>query len=188
MLILHQTVIYLVLFTCIVHQLHWWSIAISKFIIKKAGVKVLSHRHLDAHRMRIRSGLVAFTWMRIDLMPDAHRMRIRSSPTPEVCWMRIQTGSHYYSWFTQGYAYHEIVGSVGFTRWLAYDACLLLLSVLLLHQHLERNRFVCWWPSRVVQHGKIKSTMVPVQIWRTIAAQPAVLAGQVSEQPFSSSW
>ena len=76
------------------------------------GLKALSHGHLDAHRMHIRSGSVAFTWMRIDLM------RIRSNPPREVVWMRIQTGLYYYSWFTRGYAYHEIVGSVGFTRWL----------------------------------------------------------------------
>ena len=31
-------------------------------------LKVLSHGHLDAHRIHIRSGSVAFTWMRIDLM------------------------------------------------------------------------------------------------------------------------
>ena len=41
------------------------------------NLKALSHGHLDAHRMRIRSGSVAFTWMRIDLMrircaSDAH--------------------------------------------------------------------------------------------------------------------
>ena len=63
---------------------------------------------------RLRSHECALTWC----ASNAHRMQIRSNPPPEVVWMRIQTGSYYYSWFTRGYAYHEIVGSVGFTRWL----------------------------------------------------------------------
>ena len=45
---------------------------------------------------------------------------------------------------------------------LTYGACLWVLFVLLLQQCWGRNRFVCWWSTRVVQQGKIKSTMVPL--------------------------
>ena len=126
--------------------------------------------------------------MRIECTSDAHRMRIRSNPPPEVAFKQDRIIIHdscKITPTTRSLAWLALL--VG----LAYSACLWLLFVLLLQQRWGRNRLVCWWPSRVVQHGKIKSTMVPlstVQIWRTIAAQPAVLAGQVSEQPFSSSW
>ena len=62
----------------------------------------------------LRSHECALTWC----ASDAHRVRIRLNPPPEVVWMRNQTGLYYYSWFMQGYAYHKIVGSVGFTCWL----------------------------------------------------------------------
>ena len=41
---------------------------------------------------------------------DALRMHVAFNPPYEVVWKRIVTGLHYYSWFTQGYAYHDIFG------------------------------------------------------------------------------
>ena len=123
-------------------------------------VKALSHGHLDAHWMRIWSGSVAFTWMRIDLM----RIWCESD--------RI----HLLRWFGCAFKHDHIIihdslkvtptCTVRSLAWLAllvglaYGACLWLLSVLLLQQCWGGNRLVCWWSSRVVRYGKIKSTMV----------------------------
>ena len=63
-----------------------------------------SHGHRDVHRMRIQSGLLhshESTWKPM-------RIECTLSPVNLVRW--IETGSHYYSWFTHGYAYHEVFG------------------------------------------------------------------------------
>ena len=50
---------------------------------------------------------------------DSHLMRIRCESNWSTSWGGIQTGSHYYSWFTRGYAYHEIFGLLVVSHYLS---------------------------------------------------------------------
>ena len=54
---------------------------------------------------------------------NVHRMRIEFNPLPEVDWKRIETGLHYYSWVTRGYAYHESLACSLAWLFVACGAC-----------------------------------------------------------------